>query len=158
MPDDRYRAAPHKPPTPARIEKVKAVCGHMVDFPVFDDRKDQRFREQRRAKATSRPCAACRQQRYQERLVQEEQARQEKARKAAERAALPPAQRPAKKARASGRLPNGATFHVSFDAAKGEWSGTLTVPDKGEVKSAATGVFRLLEMLDEQYRKANPET
>lgn len=49
------------------------------------------------------------------------------------------------------RLPDGAIFHVEYDAAGQKWRGTLTV---GEVKveGEASGVFKLMEALDKLYR------
>src|SRR5262249_19252558 len=59
----------NKPKSPVlRTEQVKASCGHMTDFKVYDDKKDQRFREQRRAKTAGRPCPACRQKAHEEQL------------------------------------------------------------------------------------------
>jgi hypothetical protein len=128
----------------------------MTDFAVFDDKKDQRFREQRRAKAASRPCPACRRKIYEERLVQEEKMRQEKAQRRAEAGekqsqTVTPPPKPAQPER---RLPHGSAFHVTYDASKTEWQGSLVVPDKGEFTATASGVFRLLRQLDDQYWKS----
>jgi hypothetical protein len=125
----------------------------MTDFEVFGDKKDQRFREDRRAKATSRPCPACRQKAHVERLAQEESARQEKERKQKERAEAQDKTQGQEKSPGAGarRLPHGATFQVAYDGTKMEWSGSLTVPDKGEFRGAASGVFKLLQTLDQQY-------
>jgi hypothetical protein len=54
-----------------------------------------------------------------------------------------------------GRLPDGAVFNVIYDANKKEWSGGLSIPDKGLRIFAGrnTALFKLLWELDEQYRK-----
>jgi hypothetical protein len=150
--DDKSKSY-SKPKSPVlRIEKVKAACGHLTDFEVFDDKKDQRFREQRRAKTASRPCLDCRQKAQAERIAQAEKSRVEKAN-------APPEQ-PKKKEKVpqvERRLPNGSTFNVTFDAAKMEWSGKLTIPEQGEFTAVASGVFRLLERLDRQYWKSKEQ-
>lgn len=62
-----------------------------------------------------------------------------------------------------GRLPDGATFDVRYDAAAEAWTGTLTIPAAvatelaGELADkiftgSASGVFRLLQDLDGRYR------
>jgi hypothetical protein len=45
------------------------------------------------------------------------------------------------------------TFHVVYDAATETWTGTLTVAGRS-VQGTASGVFRLLEGLDGDYRRA----
>ncbi len=57
----------------------------------------------------------------------------------------------------SGRLPNRAHFDVIYDAAAGEWSGTLSVGAEGDRPAflgadTASGVFHLLRQLDQQFR------
>jgi hypothetical protein len=143
----------NKPKSPVlRTEQVKASCGHMTDFKVYDDRKDQRFREQRRAKTAGRPCPACRQKAHEERLAQDERARQEKAQRIAEAAKAPKPQ--ASEPQAGRRLPHGANFNVTYDATKTQWSGTLTVPEKGTFTATASGINGLLKLLDKQYWEA----
>jgi hypothetical protein len=51
----------------------------------------------------------------------------------------------------SQRLPDGAVFHVAYDAAKTQWTGTLTIDGKTFTASKG-GVFGLLQELDKQYR------
>jgi hypothetical protein len=128
----------------------------MTDFEVFDDKKDQRFREQRRAKTAGRACPSCRRKAYEERLVQEEKARQEKAQRKAEAAEkqVKTVTQPEKPVQVERRLPHGSAFNVSYDATKAEWHGSLVVPDKGEFTATASGVFRLLQQLDRQYRQS----
>jgi hypothetical protein len=124
----------------------------MTDFKIFDDKKDQRFREQRRAKTAGRPCAACRQKAHQESLAQAERARQEKAlRTETAKAQQPPAQPIPQRGR---RLPHGSNFNVTYDATKLEWSGTLTVPQEGTFTESASGIIGLLKKLDSQYWRA----
>jgi hypothetical protein len=55
--------------------------------------------------------------------------------------------------RKASRLPDGAEFHVVFDAAAEQWIGTLAVGD-AIVEGEASGVFKLLELLDRLYRDA----
>ena len=57
-------------------------------------------------------------------------------------------------ARDSGRLPDGATFHVVYDATAEKWTGRLSVPEAGTFDSSAGGVFKLLQKLDGQFRGA----
>ncbi len=52
-----------------------------------------------------------------------------------------------------GRLPDGATFLMGYDAGKKEWLGTLTV-EGVQFTLRAGGVFRLLEQLDKMYRSS----
>lgn len=150
MTDDRS-----KPKSPVlRTEQVKASCGHMTDFEIFDDKKDQRFREQRRAKTAGRPCAACRQQAQEQRVAQEENAKQEKARKATEATKKQDKAVPQEKPPSGRRLPHGSNFNVTYDATKMEWSGSLTVPNTAAFTAAASGINRLLKELDDQYWKS----
>lgn len=54
------------------------------------------------------------------------------------------------------RLPNGAMYRVEWCEKSGMWAGFLRIwnptGDCLEFRSEATGVFRLLHVLDEQYR------
>jgi hypothetical protein len=144
----------NKPKSPVlRTEQVKASCGHMTDFNIYDDRKDQRFREQRRAKTAGRPCPSCRQKAHEERLAQQEDAREEKMRRIAEAAQAPKPQ-PPQNPPAGRRLPHGSNFNVTYDATKMQWSGTLTVPEKGTFTATASGINGLLKQLDKQYWQA----
>lgn len=57
-----------------------------------------------------------------------------------------------------GRLPDGSTFHVIYDAAKEEWVGGLTfhaaqVGGMVVLSDRASAVFKLLRKLDAQYRE-----
>jgi len=114
---------PTKPKPPVlRIERVRASCGHITDLEVYDDKRDEQFLEQRRAKTASRPCPACRMKAD------------------AKNAKMQPR-----------RLPHGASFNVRYDAAKKEWAGSLTVPGKGQFTGTASAVFRLLRQLENQY-------
>jgi hypothetical protein len=51
------------------------------------------------------------------------------------------------------RLPDNAAFVVRYEAATRTWAGTLTIPGFPIFDGAATGVFKLLVMLDRQYRE-----
>ncbi len=52
-----------------------------------------------------------------------------------------------------GRLPHGARFHVTYDAVRQEWTGSLSIPDCPLFSGTASGVFYLLRRLDTFYRK-----
>jgi hypothetical protein len=120
----------------------------MTEFELYNDKRDQRFREQRRAKTAGRPCPACRQKAEAERAAQLESARQAKERKQHEKT-----ERQEKPRRQTGprRLPHGSCFNVAYDESRQAWSGILTVPGEGEWTASASGVFRLLQQLDQQY-------
>lgn len=161
MPSDKQPPRPTQPtvhrkatPPPPIVsyEDVTAACGHPEKFGLFEDRLDK-FRKDRRKKVTDRPCRACR-----ERLRLEEekalQARQaEKQRRAAEAATRSQQRAPA--GNGTGRLPDGAKFEVTYDAARTQWTGTLTIGEKVFTGSAG-GVFKLLNRLDRQYRESLP--
>lgn len=140
-------AAPAKPAT--RTEQVQARCGHAVPFELYPDGKDK-FRESRRKHVTDRDCPECRQKAHQERTAAEMEAGR-----------LRRAAKPQPDAQIKDRLPHGSRFDgLVWDADKGEWSGTLTVPDPAAEGGARTfaatarGVFRLLRILDDMYRKS----
>ena len=56
------------------------------------------------------------------------------------------------------RLPDGSKFAARYDAAAQRWTGTLTVPRPGHpngdlvLHNFKSGIFRLLELLDANYR------
>ncbi len=55
-----------------------------------------------------------------------------------------------------GRLPDGSVFRVMYDAGAQLWSGLLNVPHDGgstDFRGSHSGVFKLLRLLDDQYRK-----
>ena len=144
------RPAPAKPPV-VGVEKVICACGHEADLPLFDDRRDRLYRDVRRKKLAAGPCPDCRRQAQAE-LTARQQA------EAAQRKPARPAP-PAPKQKASqppaGRLPDGSEFRVTYDTAAERWVGTLTVtaPGGGKVFEGEAGaVFRLLGLLDRQYR------
>jgi hypothetical protein len=140
---------PPKPPV-VGVEKVTCACGHEAELELYPDRQDK-FRAARRKNLTDRPCPPCRQKAHAE-LTAREQAQAAERKKA--RAGPPPrkaAARPVVE-----RLPHGSAFAASFDAQAVKWSGTLTVttPEGGQVFAGeAGGVFRLLSLLDGQYRE-----
>jgi hypothetical protein len=136
----------------ARFEDVVVRCGHVEKFGLLPDGKD-RFREGRRQKAISRDCKACRErkQREQEEAAQLRRAEKEK------RKMLDAEQRRERAPRLpGGRLPDGSRFEVRYDAAKEQWSGSLTVPAAEGAPTTFTGsgsgLFPLLTRLDQQYR------
>jgi hypothetical protein len=83
-------------------------------------------------------CPACR----------NEQRRQKNAKRRAELESAPRADK-----YAADRLPDGARFHVAYDATAERWSGVLSIPGCGDIRSSASGVFRLLRDLDQAFRQ-----
>jgi hypothetical protein len=136
----------------ARFEDVVVRCGHVEKFGLLPEGKD-RFREARRQKAISRDCKACRERKQREEQEALALRRAEKALRMAQAGEQPP--RPGK-GQPPARLPDGSRFEVQYDAAKEQWSGTLTVPRPGQAAATFTGsrssLFKLLTTLDEQYR------
>ena len=118
-------------------------CGHVEKFGILPDNKD-RFREARRKKATDRNCKECREARQKEILAENEARKVEKAKIVK----TPPRVH-------AERLPDGSRFEVQYDAAQGQWVGTLTVPAEGTpvvITGSRSGLFPLLTNLDKQYR------
>jgi hypothetical protein len=137
-----------------RFEDVVVRCGHVEKFGIMPDGKD-RFREDRRKKAISRDCKACRQRRQRQEQEAADLRRSEKEKRKVQQAEQPP--RPGKTPRPQpGRLPDGSQFEVRYDAVKEQWSGSLTIvtPEGGSVTFTGTGsgLFPLLTSLDKQYR------
>jgi hypothetical protein len=136
----------------SRFEDVVVRCGHVEKFGLLPDSKD-RFREGRRQKAMSRDCKACRERKQREQEEAAELRRIEK-----EKRKLLAAQQPPRRTAhpQGGRLPDGSRFEVRYDAAKEQWSGSLTVPATGGEPATFTGsgsgLFPLLTELDKQYR------
>jgi hypothetical protein len=117
---------------------VTAACGHIEKLGLFEDKKD-RFCDQRRQKVAERPCKACREDRCQEEEKAQGVRRQERQKE--------------KQQIGDGRLPDGAKFDVTYDAARTLWTGTLTIG--GQVFTGeATAVFGLLRHLDRRYRES----
>lgn len=144
----RQRSDGRPLPPFVRYEEVTAACGHAVQFGLCEDRLDK-YRAARRQKVTGRPCPACREQRQRE----EQEAA---ARRRTEKDAARPAQQSKRPAQAPpGRLPDGSCFEVRYDAGAQSWSGTLTV-GPSRFTATAGGVFRLLSLLDRQYRDSLP--
>src|SRR5262249_23328493 len=135
-----------------RFVDVVARCGHAEKFGLLPEGKD-RFREDRRKKATSRDCKACRERRRQQERQAAELPRAEKERRKARDAEHAQGQ---SRGPRSGRLPDGSRFEVAYDAAKQQWSGSLTVPTPGggtaTFAGSGSGLFPLLAALDGQYR------
>jgi hypothetical protein len=134
-----------KPPV-IGSEQVTAQCGHAVTLELFETKQDK-YREQRRNNLGERACPACRQQAHAERVAKEKAEAEEKRKNAP----------PGKVRPDQGRLPNGATYHCVYDAARQKWVGTLTIPGEKEplvFSSEKSGVFRLLQILDGKFRQA----
>ena len=135
-----------------RFVDVVARCGHAEKFGLLPEGKD-RFREDRRKKAMSRDCKACRERKQQEELQAAELRRAEKEQRRAgddQRAEGKP------RGQQSGRLPDGSRFEVTYDASKEQWAGSLTVPTPGgepaTFAGSGSGLFPLLAELDRLYR------
>lgn len=145
----------NKPPV-VRVEKVKCSCGHLQDFEVFGGKQDK-FREERRKKATGKPCKECVQKAHHDKTTKE----QDEAKKRRIAKYGPTGKRPQRVRPDPGRLPNGATFFVKYDHDSSSWTGTLgvTMPDGkfGNFDGTASGVFKLLSTLDTKYRVALSE-
>jgi hypothetical protein len=139
-----------KPPV-VGVEKVTCACGHEADLELYPDRQDK-FRAARRANLVSRVCPPCRQKAHAE-LTAREQA-QAAERKKARGGPAPREEKPARPV--VERLPHASEFRVTYDAQAVKWSGTLTVTaeEGGQVfEGEASGVFRLLSLLDGMYRQ-----
>ncbi len=131
---------PQKPPNPGPkpvgFEKVTARCGHEIDVPLFEEKKDN-FRARRLEKAKDRPCPGCREA--------DELARQQAAQK-----------RRGLRFERKGRLPGGSQFLLDpYDGVNEQWSGTLLVPHGGRwyaLTGTKGGIVRLQAHLDNLYR------
>jgi hypothetical protein len=156
-PTDRTPPAPaRRRPGPfipfARFEDIVVRCGHTEKFGLLPEGKD-RFREDRRKKALGRDCKSCREKKQQQ---EQEVARLRRAEK--EKSKAQESGQEAAKARGprTGRLPHGARFEVVYDAAKQQWTGSLTIPTPDGTAVAfsgsGSGLFPLLASLDTQYR------
>jgi hypothetical protein len=146
---------PEKPYIPfVRFEDIVVRCGHVEKFGIMPDNKD-RFREDRRKKAMSRDCKACREKKQQQEQEAAAARRAEKEKRRMEEAQRPAASDKARRQQ-PGRLPDGSRFEVGYDAAREQWSGTLTIPNPGGEPAVFTGsgsgLFPLLASLDSQYR------
>lgn len=127
------------PPPPAKVgsEEVVVKCGHTI---VFDLYAKDPFRDQRRVKAVSRECQACRQVRV---ATDVAAAKERKAKKASFAKALKP------------RLPDGARFAATYDATAVQWTGTLIV-EGATFERRASSLNKLLYKLDDVYRASLP--
>jgi hypothetical protein len=52
-----------------------------------------------------------------------------------------------------GRLPDKTSIHVSYDAAKIEWSGFMLLADGRQFSATAKALFFLLKILDDKFRE-----
>ncbi|HSX22311.1 MAG TPA: hypothetical protein VLE97_06000 [Gaiellaceae bacterium] len=127
-------AKPKTHPPAIGTEPVVVKCGHSI---VFDLYAKDTFREQRRAKAVSRDCPACRQERV------KADALAAKERRAKKKATFAKALKP--------RLPDGARFAATYDASAVQWTGTLTV-DGVTFERQGSSLSKLLHKLDDVYR------
>lgn len=74
--------------------------------------------------------------------------------RAARRRAAREAKREAKAVPDAGRLPDGAVFHATYDAAKQEWTGSLELLNGFQFTASESGIFKLLRTLDVLYRQS----
>ncbi len=141
-----------KPPV-VGTEQVTCACGHPATFELFADKQDK-YRDNRRKKVTDRPCSACRQQAAQEHNARAKAEAEARRGPKQQRRALRNDQRNHQQ-----RLPDGAGFHVFYNAASTRWQGSLEIPDAAaemgfrRFDNDASGVFKLLGKLDAQYRE-----
>jgi len=134
--------APKPSPPTVGTEVLLVKCGHTI---VFDLYAKDSFRDQRRQKDASRDCPPCRQARVQAEAIA---LKEHRARKAVTKAAtFAKSLKP--------RLPDGARFGATYDAAKVQWTGTLTV-DGLTFERSASSLNKLLHRLDDVYRATKP--
>ncbi len=146
---------PRNRPEPIRVEKVKCLCGHEEDFPVYPDKND-RFRDQRRIKCAERVCSSCRQTTHKTKTEKD-------MREAKERRKNKPRRTPNWKLEAAERLtrlPHGSQFQTRYDHENMKWTGMLVVPENScgnperlVFSHEAPAVFRLLSELDAKFRE-----
>jgi len=140
-----------KPPPPpfAKTIKIKASCGHEIEFGLWDDKKDK-FREQRKKKNEGMPCKECRQAAHLKREAEQKAIADANPKKKKKNKGPSNAQRKIE------RLPTGSVFHATYIEDK-KWTGTLTVPIEGREPEVFTAfdsaVFKLMSYLDHKYRK-----
>ncbi len=103
------------PPAFSGIEKVKASCGHLVDFGIWEPSKDK-FREERRKKVQTNLCKTCRAEKHEREL--KEALKRKKARQA----------------RKLFRYPHGTVITSTMINTEQDqrWRGVMTVPVHGE--------------------------
>jgi ssDNA-binding Zn-finger/Zn-ribbon topoisomerase 1 len=115
---------------------ITATCGHPTKIPL----KPAEFFAARRDKALAKACPECRKASHEILLKKQREARRKKLVEAAARGKLP-----------KGRLPDGAEFHVRYDAMEEQWSGTLKV--SGQMFACKWhALFGMLAKLDGFYR------
>ena len=132
----RRNQQPEKPPEPRAessvavpVGKLKYRCGHEAQLTELEKRL----------------CGPCKQE-----AAKAKQGRR-KSRKEVKKSEAHAAEM-AQANNDSRRLPNGALFHVVYDAEKKEWSGSLTIQSLPVLENRAGGLFRLLGILDGMYR------
>jgi hypothetical protein len=117
---------------------VTALCGHVVKLPLF---KKDPYREQRQAKVTQKICRECNDKNLKEQQLQGQLNRKRKNQKRWQ----------------ADRLPDCSHFSVTYNDEKKMWKGTLSIIGPNETfktfEGEKSGVFRLLQLLDKQYRQ-----
>lgn len=93
-------------------------------------------------------CPACRDQRRKDKARKKREA--DERRRAAQAAAGAPV---LGKLDTSGRLPDGSSFVVAYDAGRVMWTGFLSVPGRGDFTGEGPGVEGLLRELARRFRE-----
>jgi hypothetical protein len=148
-------AGPGKPKAPVLVvswEPITVKCGHTVQFGLYPDGKDK-HREQRRKKQQEKNCPACHDTKQKKEMEEAQERRRLKG------PIVPKWKRDA--VISLERLPNGSTFGpLTYSAVTMEWKGVLRIPDPTseagdwlEFTGKASAVFRLLSLLDSQWRE-----
>ena len=114
--------------SPRAGSALSNTTGHVEKFGLLPDGKD-RFREDRREKARGRDCKACREKKQQQEREAADLRRAQREKRKVDQGQTP--RRGQTLRPQPGRLPDGSRFEISYDAAKEQWSGTLTVPTPG---------------------------
>lgn len=130
--------------TPSKIEPVTvvALCGH----DVLVESPHPKFAKQQIANIAAKNCKACRQEHHQQLLARQAAA-----------AALNPNRK--KKSQGSParpvieRLPDGATFTLTYSAERVQWTGLLQIDGMPLIRIQHGAVFKLLQKLDSEYRR-----
>jgi hypothetical protein len=149
---NKEEKVPNKRPPQNQVmsyETITCACGHQAPFPIYSEKNDK-HREERRKRHQERHCADCRKKEHEERQRQEKESKKKRSKEGKGPSWLKEA------ARRASRLPDGAKFTLLYDASKELWQGELAVVWEGKLRifsGQGSGVFRLLEKLDVQFRK-----
>lgn len=126
--------------TPTGYEEVPHSCGHNGQFPLYAEKQD-RFRQQRKAKFISKLCVDCREAKMAENVRKQREASAAKGPK------------PSKFKRKHDRLPDQSSFTMVYNATSQQWVGTMIIPSENySMSSEAPTLFGLCIRLDTLYR------